>query len=74
MTSDAAARAAACEVTYRRFPMLQGVAPKHERTGERWVYTFERTVATSPGGPRLRQIVRVTVDAAGRVVKVVASK
>jgi hypothetical protein len=74
MAADGAGREAACAVAYRRFPILQGVAPRAERSGDRTVYTFEKTVATSPGGPRLRQIVRVTVDGAGRVTKVVGSK
>ena len=67
-------RQAACDHVYRRFRSLQGVRPTAAHVGDHWVYTFDKTMSTSPDGPRLRQVVRVTVDEAGRVVKVVASR
>ena len=74
MGGDDRGRQAACDAVYRRFPVLQGTRPAAARAGDGWVYTFDRSVPVSPGGPKLRQIVRVTVDAGGRVVKVVASR
>jgi hypothetical protein len=67
-------RQAACDAVYRRFPHLAGARPTAACVGDRWIYTFDRSVPTAPGGPKIRQIVRVTVDAEGRVVKVVASR
>jgi hypothetical protein len=67
-------RRAACERVKRDFPELAGLAPRTECRGPVRVFTFSKDVPTAPGGPRLRQTVRVTVDAQGRVVKVVASR
>jgi hypothetical protein len=70
--SDPAARAA-CEAAYARFPGLAGVKPALERDGPRRVYVFSSS-GPGPGGKTLRQVVRVTVDEGGRVLKVSASK
>ena len=67
-------RSAACDHVARKFPYMAGVRPKRAKKGDGWVYTFERSVETSPGGPTIRQIVHVTVDADGRVKKVAASR
>jgi len=69
-----APREVACALVARKFPSLAGVPPSVRRSGENEVYTFQKKLATAVGGPSLRQVVRVTVDAAGRIVKVVASK
>jgi hypothetical protein len=69
-----ASRQAACDHVYRKYPLLAGVRPAVQSAGPNRVYTFAKDVPTSPGGPSLRQIVRVTVDAAGKIVKVVASR
>jgi len=53
---------------------MKGVRPKMTRQGSRRVYTFSKSVATSPGGPKISQIVRATVDDGGRIIKVVASR
>lgn len=68
-----AGRQAAIDHVRRRFPLLAGVAPACVPDGERRIYTFARTVPTSPGGPAIRQVVRVTVSG-DRVVKVVLSR
>lgn len=68
------AREVACAHVYRKFPLLKGTRPSVRRAGPNRVYTFQSAVTTSPGGPSLRQVVRVTVDPAGSIVKVVVSK
>jgi len=70
----AAATDAVCAEVYRRFPELAGVRPTVRRTGQQRIFSFEKTVAVSPGGPRLRQIVNVTTDETGRIVRLVASR
>ena len=67
-------RATACAHVYRKFHDLKGVKPTLRRAGPNRVYTFKRSVATGGGGPSLQQIVRVTVNPAGHIVKVVASR
>ncbi len=67
-------REAACAHVGRKFPLLKGVRPTVRRAGPNRVYTFQTSVATSPGGPKLRHVVRVTVNEAGHILKVVASK
>ncbi len=57
-----------------RFPELAGVSPTVERAGVNRIYTFRGKVATSPDGPQLSQVVRVTVDGEGKVVRLVASR
>jgi len=68
------ARQAACACVYGKFPLLAGVRPSVQRAGPHRVFTFAKMVAVAPGGPKLHQIVRVTVDDAGRIVKVAASR
>jgi hypothetical protein len=67
-------RDAACSHVYRKYPHLKGVRPSVGKAGANKVYTFSKSVATSPGGPKMKQVVRVTVKADGSIVKVVASK
>jgi hypothetical protein len=38
------------------------------------VFTFAKAVAVEPGGPKLRHVVRVTIDADGRILKVVTAR
>ncbi len=58
----------------RRYPDLAAVTPSVQRAGPNWVYTFRHRQPLAPGGPELSQVVRVTVDADGRIVKLVASR
>ena len=74
MSTRSDGRKAACDHVARKFPNLAGVSPKAAQRGDGWVYTFDKTVAASPGGPKIRQIVHVTVDGSGRVKKVMASR
>lgn len=67
-------REAACAHVARKFPYLKGCRPKVKRQGKSRIYTFKGSVETSPGGPKVNQVVRVTVDPDGKVLKVVASR
>jgi len=67
-------RAVACRHVYRKFKDMDGVKPSLQQAGPNRVFTFRRSQAVAPGGPRIRQIVRVTVSPEGRIVKVVASR
>lgn len=67
-------RTAVCKHVYSKHPGMKGVRPKMSRQGSRRVYTFSKSVAASPGGPKINQIVRATVDDGGRIIKVVASR
>jgi hypothetical protein len=71
---DHIARRAACDRAYRLFPELRGVQPSAAGTGGTRVFTFRRDIPVAPGGPVLRQVVRVTVSTDGRVLKVAASR
>jgi hypothetical protein len=66
-------RDAACAAAYAKFPAMAGVKPQVERKGARPVYVFTGLLP-GPGGRTIRQVVRVTVDEAGRVTKVTASR
>jgi hypothetical protein len=66
------AREAACRAAYAKFPELVGLAPTERAHGPRREYTFRRVCTVD--GARLEQIVRVTVGANGRVMKVIASR
>lgn len=70
----AAARAAACAEAYRTFPMLAGVEPTLERRGPNAIYTFRIRKSPADDPPSPMPIVRVTVDAEGKVLRVVASR
>lgn len=72
--TESAARAAAREAAARRFPALAGARPACARSGGGWVFTFDHHVPDGPGGRPLHQVVRVSVDESGRVVKVVAAR
>ncbi|MCB0218037.1 MAG: hypothetical protein H6648_08625 [Caldilineae bacterium] len=67
-------RAVACRHVYRKFKAMEGVKPSVQAAGPNRVFTFRRSDATSPGGPSISQIVRVTVDPEGRILRVVASR
>jgi len=71
-----ARRAAACAHVYRQFPALNGVRPSSQRAGPNLVFTFRRGDGAARGDPHpaMHQIVRVTVDEGGRIVRVVASR
>ena len=73
MAADAALQAA-CEHAWRRFPELAGCRPKVLVRGAMRVFTFSRDIPTSPGGPKIRKTVRLTVDAEGRVIKTAVSR
>lgn len=63
----------ACDHVYRKFPVLKGTRPKMKKAGDNRIFTFEKTVRAE-GGPALKQIVKVTVNPAGQILKVVASR
>lgn len=67
-------RDAACALVWERFPHLQGTRPVIQRAGTRRVYVFSASTCAGPGGKSVQQVVRVTVDADGEVVKVAASR
>ena len=71
---DDSALRAACERVYRQFPELRGVRPSVAATGGKRVFTFRRDIPVAPGGPAVRQVVRVTVGTDGQVLKVAASR
>jgi hypothetical protein len=62
-------QAAACAAAYAACPALRGVRPAVEHKGQRRVFVFA-AVPDTAGGHGPRQVVRVTVDAAGQVVRV----
>lgn len=66
------ARAAACAEAVRAFPQLKGVQPSEERRGPNTIFTFRQP--RQGERPTPAPVVRVTVDAEGRVVRVVASR
>jgi hypothetical protein len=68
----AAAKAAACAEACRAYPTLAGIEPTVERRGSNAIYTFRKPPVDGPPSPA--PIVRVTVDAEGRVLRVVASR
>lgn len=65
---------AACKYVARKFPLLADVRPTVTRAGQNDVYTFAQDVPVLPGGPKLRQVVRITVDAGGHILKVVMGR
>jgi len=67
------ARDAAVAHVARRFPELGGVRPTASGPAERKTFTFAKNVEIAPGRT-LRQVVRVTVDGNGRILKVAASR
>jgi hypothetical protein len=73
-TKPKSPRATACAHVYRKFRDLKGAKPTVRPAGPNKVFTFKRSVSTGQGGPSLNQIVRVTVNPAGKIVKVVASR
>jgi hypothetical protein len=58
----------------RKFPQLGDTRPTVRRCAAGQIFTFDAHVPVAPDGPTVRQIVRVTVDAHGQIVKVVASR
>jgi hypothetical protein len=58
---------------YSHYPDMQGARPAMRKAGEDRVFIFEKVMAAA-GGPALRQVVKVTVSGAGKVLKVVASR
>jgi hypothetical protein len=67
-------REAACAAAYKRFPALTGVRPTVQFVGPNRVFVFDGQVPGGPAGRTMRQVVRVTVDAGGKVVKVAVSR
>ncbi len=67
-------RDAACTLVWQRFPPLRGSRPAVQRVGPNWVYVFSAASRTGPGGKSVRQVVRVTVNGDGSVVKVTTSR
>ncbi len=67
-------REAACAHVARKFPHLKGTRPTVKTAGGNRIFTFKKSVSVSPGGPKVSQVVRVTVDDKGKIVKVLASK
>jgi hypothetical protein len=72
MSATVSPRKAACDHVYAKFPHLAGTRPSMRKAGDLRVFIFER-ITGGPGGPALKQIVKVTVHETGRIVKVVAS-
>jgi hypothetical protein len=58
----------------RKFPKLKGSRPSVKKAGDNRIYTFKKSVEVAPGGPKMKQVVRVTVNKDGKIVKTVASK
>ncbi len=73
-TKSKSPRATACAHVYRKFHDLKGVKPTVRPAGPNKVFTFKGRIDTGAGGPKLTQIVKVTVSPAGKIVKVVASR
>lgn len=73
MSSALSPRKAACDHVYRSFPDMKGARPRMSKRGPHRVFTFQKTMRER-GGPVLKQVVKVTVDDAGKVLKVVASR
>lgn len=56
------------------YPEMKGVRPQIDRGKDgRTVFTY-RNERPLPDGKSLKQVIRVTADASGRVVKVAASR
>jgi hypothetical protein len=66
-------RKAACDHVYAAFPDMKGSRPTMKQNGQVRVFTFAKTLSDG-SGPALKQIVRVSVDQSGKVLKVVASR
>jgi hypothetical protein len=66
-------RKAACDHVYSAFPDMKGARPSMKQAGEVRVFTFAKTLSEGMG-PALKQIIKVSVDPQGKVLKVVASR
>jgi hypothetical protein len=73
MSSLVSPRKAACDHVYSAYPDMKGARPSVREAGGNRVFVFEKTLSEK-NGPALRQVVKVTVDSGGRVLKVVASR
>lgn len=67
-------QAAACAAAYRACPALRGVTPSVQVKGGQRVFVFSAVVSGGAGGRAIRQVVRVSVDAVGEVVRVAVSR
>lgn len=68
--SAADARVAACTAAWRKYPALQDVQPTARTEGDGRVFTFKAPRGAAP----VSLIVRVTVDADGKVRRIVAGR
>jgi hypothetical protein len=66
-------RKAACDHVYAAFPEMRGARPTVRQNGPTRTFIFAKTLGAG-GSPALQQVVKVTVDGQGRIVKVVASR
>ncbi len=73
MTAVLSPRKAACDHVYSRFPDMKGARPSVSKTGEVRIFTFAKTLSEGLG-PALKQVIKVSVDPNGKVLKVVASR
>ncbi len=74
MSASKTPRAVAIRHVERKFADLRGVKPSMQRAGPNRIYTFSGKSDSSGGGPSIRQVVRVTIDPEGKILKVVASR
>lgn len=58
---------------YERFPELTGVRPQASSSRSRYIYTFKKRLPL-PGGGTILQVVRVTADEKGEILKVSVSR
>ena len=71
---DATLRKAVCEQIYRRYPEVNGSAPKvQSRAGGQWIVIFHGAGKTADGRS-ITSTIRAVVSADGKILKVTTSK
>lgn len=63
-----------CEQVYRRFPEVAGVKPRiKNQPGDQLLLTFQGSAKTVDGRS-IQRIVRVVVNASGKIIKMTTSR
>lgn len=65
---------AICRQVYRRFPEMEGRAPKVKPQGESQVLLIFTTKATSASGRTIEKTVRVVASSSGKILKMSESR
>ena len=65
---------AICRQVYRRFPEMEGRAPKVKPQGESQVLLIFATKATSASGRTIEKTIRVVASSSGKILKMSESR